>query len=224
MAQVIKGLYASTNTLKERLAKYCATEWFVAKEQFLLDAKIEETATLVNSMHNTEGTVVSFTKEQIEGAEQALEELQEQRKRVRKMDGAKFSFTHEADKALRKEWREAPSVSYKGEAIQHFLQAFGVTANNNECIIIARKMGAEDVKATKLEKVALDNAGYTEDKTTINVKLLYKYLIDCHIETGCFSPKLIPEDLKEAWQARRDKVQAEKAAKKAKREAAKNTK
>lgn len=208
------NLATPDNTLKLRLADFAGKYWFRRLKKAQLEDKLQALTDSRKGMDKVDGTAVSFSDEDKEKVDTAIAETEKALAEVNDLEEGKFSFTHDADKALRSAWKKNTAMSSRCYAIQAWLEAFGLTCELGQAMTIAQKMGGYDIKAVKDEKVALDGANYTEDKTSINLTLLYKYMIDLHLEAGCFSPSLIPEDLKDIWQARRDLAKARKEAQK----------
>lgn len=206
------NLSATGNTLKTALADFCTKEWYVAKQAYLLDCEIADLKGLIVNMVKADGTVVAFTDEQKADAQTALTEKVTARENLRKREEGKYEFT-DADKRLRKAWKKGDTAS-RTYAVIDWLKEYGLDADPGQAMDICRKLGTYDIKAVSLKKVALDDSAYTEDKTSLNLRLLYKYMVDLHADAGCWSPNLIPEDLRDAWKADREKAEARKKAKK----------
>lgn len=212
------NLAAKGNTLKTALAEFCKKEWYVAKQAYLLDGEISDLEELIVRMDKANGTVVAFTEEQKADTKAALEVAKKERAELRKREEGKYEWT-DADRRLKKAWKANPDetqsrMSIRTNAIEEWLRAYGLDCECGQAMDIAKKVGGFDIKAVSLKKVALDGANYTEDKLTLNIKLLYKYMIDLHADAGCWSPNLIPEDLRDAWKADRDAAEARRKAKK----------
>lgn len=215
----VKGIemYSKQNTLKDRAAEYASTQIFRALAKLQAEAEVAKWEETLRGYKNTEGTMAYPGDEKVKEVAVLLAEAKLRLEGVSRLPEAKFSFTADADKALRKEWKVAETDTLRGVALAHWFQAQGCPCadTNSACFELGQWL--KGLKKTNMETVIMDGEDWETRKTTVPFADLMRTVIDWCFDLSLMREDMYPQELKGIYTQKREQAKARREARKNKK-------
>lgn len=215
----VKGIemYSKQNTLKDRAAEYASTQIFRALAKLQAEAEVAKWEETLRGYKNTEGTMAYPGDEKVKEVAVLLAEAKLRLEGVSRLPEAKFSFTADADKALRKEWKVAETDTLRGVALAHWFQAQGCPCadTNSACFELGQWL--KGLKKTNMETVIMDGEDWETRKTTVPFADLMRTVIDWCFDLSLMREDMYPQELKGIYTQKREQAKACREARKNKK-------
>ena len=207
------NLCVSSNTLKVRINLWVSTFYFRALAVEQHKVKVEK---LKTARTTAEGLVDTIGGEDyLKKVEKALAEEEARYKAVLALPEAKFAYDTDADKALKKEWKSATTEAMRASAMRKWLEAYGVPCPEGSDRQILDLVSDLTHKKKNTARNIITKGQKHAVEANLSMPTLYAIMTDWHFDANLMKSGLIPEELKDIYDAQAAEAKARREAKKA---------